>query len=162
MTIGDQIKKLRDQNNLTQMELANKLNVSRQNVSGWERGKYYPDILTLLKSSDKFNVTLDHFIRGDVEMMNKMNKFLAKKNNYKWTIGISCGLIIFLSYLLLNLRAFFAFGHSYLAYIFIILFLVESFIVVYALISYIINQKYNISLGLSMIIFLIIYLFQFF
>ncbi|MCF6515892.1 helix-turn-helix domain-containing protein [Lactobacillus sp. S2-2] len=162
MTIGDQIKKIREQNKLTQIQLSNKLNVSRQNISGWERGKYYPDILTLLKISDEFNLTLDDLIRGDTEMVNKMNKFLTKKRNFKWVVGISCVLVAIVAYLVLNFRGFFTFGHSYLAYIFVILFLLELCIVTYTLISYIRNKKYNISLVLSMLLFLILYVIQFF
>ena len=42
MNLSDNLKKLRKENNLSQEELADKLNVSRQSVSKWESGSAYP------------------------------------------------------------------------------------------------------------------------
>lgn len=44
MLIADKIKKLRKDNNMTQEDLADKLNVSRQTVSKWETNVGVPDI----------------------------------------------------------------------------------------------------------------------
>ena len=46
-TIGKKIKELRIKNNLTQQELASKLNVTYQAVSKWENGKNLPDLVIL-------------------------------------------------------------------------------------------------------------------
>ena len=45
--IGEKIVNLRKENNLTQDELANKLNVSRQSISKWESGLSLPEISNL-------------------------------------------------------------------------------------------------------------------
>jgi len=71
MEIGNQIKKYREHFNLSQEELADKLYVSRQTVSNWENNKSYPDINSLKLLSNIFDVSLDEFIKGDIEEMKK-------------------------------------------------------------------------------------------
>lgn len=51
MNIGKHLKTLREKNNLTQEQLADKLFVSRSNVSKWERNISLPDAETLLELS---------------------------------------------------------------------------------------------------------------
>lgn len=65
MNLGENIKKLRKEKNLSQEQLAEMLNVSRQAVSKWESGKAYPDIENLILLRDIFNVTLDDLIIND-------------------------------------------------------------------------------------------------
>ncbi len=58
---------LRRQSGLSQEEFSEKLNVSRQAVSKWERGEAYPDIENLLAISKLFEVSLDTLMTGEVE-----------------------------------------------------------------------------------------------
>ncbi|MBO0477150.1 helix-turn-helix transcriptional regulator [Vagococcus sp. DIV0080] len=67
MDIGTKIKSLRQTNNLTQQDLAEKINVSAQSISNWERGKDYPDIGNIIHLSDFFKVSLDVLIKEDIE-----------------------------------------------------------------------------------------------
>lgn len=69
MEFGNQIKKYRADNHLSQEELAEKIYVTRQTISNWETGKSYPDIHSLLLMSTLFNVSLDQLIKGDIETM---------------------------------------------------------------------------------------------
>ncbi len=62
--IGNIIKTLRKQHNMTQDELAEKLNVSSQAVSKWENGRNMPDITLLLDIADCFKVTVDELLKG--------------------------------------------------------------------------------------------------
>ena len=62
--IGNVIKNIRKENNLTQSEFASILWVSSQAVSKWENGVSIPDISTLKEISNKFNVDLDYLITG--------------------------------------------------------------------------------------------------
>ena len=71
MEIGNQIRKYRIQNELSQEELAEKIYVSRQTISNWERGKNYPDIQSLLLMTALFGISLDQFVKGDVDEMKK-------------------------------------------------------------------------------------------
>ena len=57
--IGKNISHYRKTNNLTQVELANKLNISMQAVSKWEQGITFPDISLLPAIADIFNISID-------------------------------------------------------------------------------------------------------
>lgn len=71
MEIGNQIRKYRIQNEFSQEELAEKIYVSRQTISNWERGKNYPDIQSLLLMTALFGISLDQLVKGDVDEMKK-------------------------------------------------------------------------------------------
>jgi len=58
------IKKLREEKNMTQAELAEKLNVSDKTVSKWETGKGYPDISLLQPIADCFSISLTELLSG--------------------------------------------------------------------------------------------------
>lgn len=65
MKIGEQIRTLRKNENLSQEQLGQKLNVSRQAVYKWESDKGYPDIENLINLSKLFEISLDELITGD-------------------------------------------------------------------------------------------------
>lgn len=69
MELHNRLVDLRKSQNLSQEELAEKLYVSRQTISNWERGKTYPDINSLLLIATFFDVSLDNLIKGDVDIM---------------------------------------------------------------------------------------------
>jgi transcriptional regulator with XRE-family HTH domain len=60
--IGRKIAMLRKEKNLTQMELADKLNISYQAVSNWERGETMPDISKLPEIAQIFNIPIDEIL----------------------------------------------------------------------------------------------------
>jgi len=62
--VSNSIKKLREERGMTQDELAEKLNVTRQAVSNWETGKTQPDIETLTKLAEIFDVSVERIIYG--------------------------------------------------------------------------------------------------
>ena len=53
-------------------------NVTRQTVSNWENEKSYPDLSTLVKISDEFNVSLDILLKGDFRMVKDIDKKIKK------------------------------------------------------------------------------------
>ena len=65
MTLGEKIYELRTQNNLSQGDLANELNVSRQSVSKWENGNSTPDLEKIVRLAEIFNVSLDELIKNE-------------------------------------------------------------------------------------------------
>lgn len=83
MNVGARIKKYREKQNVSQEELALKVFVSRQTISNWETNKSYPDIKSLTMLSSIFHVTLDDFIKGDIE---KMKKIVSKEKLEKFNI----------------------------------------------------------------------------
>ena len=62
--VSSSIKKLREEKGMTQDELAEKLNVTRQAVSNWETGKTQPDIETLTRLAEIFDVSVERIIYG--------------------------------------------------------------------------------------------------
>ena len=62
--VSNSIKKLREERGMTQDELAEKLNVTRQAVSNWETGKTQPDIETLTRMAEIFDVSVERIIYG--------------------------------------------------------------------------------------------------
>ncbi len=63
--VGKNIKKYREGKKLTQDEIAEKLSVTRQAVSNWENGKTEPDIETLHKLAEAFEVSIEELIYGE-------------------------------------------------------------------------------------------------
>lgn len=66
MDFSNKIKEIREKNNLTQEEMAEKLHVSRQAVSNWENNKNYPDIGIIMDISKTFSISLDELIMNNV------------------------------------------------------------------------------------------------
>lgn len=69
MELGKQIKKYRQEAQLSQEELAERIYVSRQTISNWENDKSYPDVNSLVLLSETFQVSLDKLIKGDIDIM---------------------------------------------------------------------------------------------
>ena len=63
--VGNLIKKIRLDNNLTQKEFAEKFGVTYQAVSKWENGKNLPDIETLKLICDTYNYNINNFLEGN-------------------------------------------------------------------------------------------------
>ena len=66
MEIGNKIHQLRKISGMTQEQLSEKLNVSRQTISKWESGNTSPDLESIVKVSKIFHVSLDDLLtEGD-------------------------------------------------------------------------------------------------
>ena len=82
MELGKQIKALRQQAQLSQEALADRIYVSRQTISNWENNKSYPDVNSLVLLSEVFQVSLDTLIKGDLDTMKqKIEKDEIEKLN---------------------------------------------------------------------------------
>ena len=64
MNLGEQIYKYRTAKNMSQGNLAEALEVSRQSVSKWETGAAVPELDKIVKMAALFGVSLDTFITG--------------------------------------------------------------------------------------------------
>ena len=91
MQLGQAIAQIRKERGLTQEAFAKMYNVTRQTVSNWENEKSYPDLSTVVKISDEFNVSLDILLKGDFRMVKDIDKKIKKQPFY---IGIIIGLVI--------------------------------------------------------------------
>ena len=98
MEIGRQIRKYRQELNMSQEELADHVFVTRQTVSNWENDKNYPDINSLVLLSSLFGISLDILVKGDMEKMEEMikNEDIRKLKQYSWIYTILL-IIVFVS-----------------------------------------------------------------
>ena len=111
MDIGSRIKKYREDQNISQEELALKIFVSRQTISNWETNKSYPDIKSLIMLSNIFNVSLDNFIKKDIEEMRKIidSKKVKEFNVMSYVFLVEMLVLIISAYPLFKLLDFIGF-----------------------------------------------------
>ena len=74
MNIGEKLHKARTESKLTQEQVAQALGVSRQSISNWENERTYPDIISVVKLSDLYNVSLDYLLKEKEEV--KMTSYI--------------------------------------------------------------------------------------
>ena len=65
MAFNDNIKKFREEKNLTQQQLADKLYVSRQTVCRWENGSRCPDLITAKKLALELDISMDELVSDE-------------------------------------------------------------------------------------------------
>lgn len=100
MNIGDIIKNAREENKLTQTQASEILMVSRQTVSNWENGKSLPDILSVIRMSELYKISLDELLKGDKAMIEKfekdaeMSKARKKIIKYAWICFLTGAVIL--------------------------------------------------------------------
>ena len=83
ITVGKKISALRKERNMTQMELADRMGVSFQAVSNWERGNSMPDISKLPELAEIFGVTIDELLGSASPLVrsaaeNRMDDYLKE------------------------------------------------------------------------------------
>lgn len=66
MTLGQKIFELRNEQKMSQGDLAEKLNVSRQSISKWETDASVPELDKLLMLSDLFHITMDELVKDEL------------------------------------------------------------------------------------------------
>ena len=84
MSFGERLKELRQENNMSQEQLAKKLNISRQAISKWESNNSYPDIENLVLLKEIFNTTLDYLIINEdinKEVKEDINEIVEDKES---------------------------------------------------------------------------------
>lgn len=74
MKIADTVKNARIKKEYTQEQAAEQLLVSRQTISNWENGKSLPDIISILRMSELYGLSLDELIKGDEGVMKKIER----------------------------------------------------------------------------------------
>ncbi|HAQ61962.1 TPA: hypothetical protein DCR49_08200 [Candidatus Delongbacteria bacterium] len=68
--IGSFIRKIRSEKKITQKQLGERLNVSCQAVSKWERGETLPDTMLLLTLAEILEISVDSLLRGGEPVIN--------------------------------------------------------------------------------------------
>lgn len=81
MEIGSKLKNARNEKGITQEQAAELLDVTRQTISNWENNKSYPDIISVIKMSDIYSVSLDHLLKEEKSMNQTYQEFLEESTN---------------------------------------------------------------------------------
>ncbi|MEG0367706.1 MAG: helix-turn-helix transcriptional regulator, partial [Coprobacillus sp.] len=89
MELKDKLLELRKKNRLSQQELADQLNVSRQSISKWELGETQPDINNIIALSDIYNVSTDYLLKDTI-----INTMDDSKDNSQLVIIITTIVIL--------------------------------------------------------------------
>ncbi len=92
MTIGDRLLKLRRERNLSQEDLANELDVSRQTISKWETNQSMPDFDKIVPLCNYFGITTDELLTGSKDIVEEQAKDV--KSNFARNIAIAVMLYI--------------------------------------------------------------------
>ena len=75
MSFNEQLTKLRKRNSITQIELANLMNVKQYVISSWETGRSEPNISQIIKLSDIFKISTDYLLDRHIIITNSENEF---------------------------------------------------------------------------------------
>ena len=99
MNIGERIYNLRKEKGLSQEQLANKLDVSRQSISKWELGESNPELVNIVELAKVFDVSTDYLLQ------NKTNDYVSsdKSNNFDYLTKFKTTMIVSTSLLVLSL-----------------------------------------------------------
>lgn len=97
MSLGENLQFLRKRNNITQEQLAEKLDVSRQSISKWESDSTYPEMDKLLQLCQMFHCTMDDMVQNDISTLYTEDKTEYDKhmNMFSKSTAFAIGLIFF-------------------------------------------------------------------
>ena len=96
MTLGERIRGERKKRGLSQEELADILNVSRQAITKWETDRGIPDIANLIRISEEFEISLDELIKGDNSVKRKI---IYDSTMKKWHLLVLIYLMAIIAYI---------------------------------------------------------------
>ena len=94
MTFGERLLKLRKSKSMTQEDLAEKLDVTRQTISKWECCESTPDFQYLIEISRLFDVTTDYLLKGDIPQEKEQQPITQNNHNSPITFTKIVGLIL--------------------------------------------------------------------
>lgn len=103
MEIGVKLKQARVKAGLTQECVVEKIQVSRQTISNWENEKSFPDIVSVIKLSNLYDISLDRLLKEDTEMIEHLEKSTnTVKSNQKLILAIAINILILILFTLFN------------------------------------------------------------
>ena len=99
MTLGERLAKLRKEKGLSQEEVADKINVTRQTVSKWELDQSLPDFDRIMPLCKLYNISSDELLTGNIEQkdenLDDVNSERAIEVRRKKAITVSISLVLF-------------------------------------------------------------------
>lgn len=100
MDIGVKIKNARIKTNLTQEQAAEAIGVSRQTISNWENEKTYPDIVSVVKMSDLYDISLDRLLKEEKPVSDYLD-YLEESTNVVKSRNKLSKLVLIMTYLVI-------------------------------------------------------------
>ncbi len=96
MSLGENLQYLRKRENITQEQLAEKLDVSRQSVSKWESDTTYPEMDKLIQLCQMFHCAMDDLVQGNIQDINVEGKeeYEEHMDRFSKYISAAVGLIL--------------------------------------------------------------------
>ncbi len=103
MKIGKKLKTARNTAGYTQEEISEIIQVSRQTISNWENEKSYPDIVSVIRLSDLYHISLDELLKGEPELVKHLDDSTnTVKSNKKLLLAVGINVILLFLFVLLN------------------------------------------------------------
>lgn len=87
MEIGKKLRNARTRSGFTQEKAAEEIGVARQTSSNWENEKSYPDVVSVIRLSTLYSVSLDELLKGDEEMIDHLEESTNIVNSNKKLIA---------------------------------------------------------------------------
>lgn len=96
MSLGENLQFLRKRDSITQEQLAEKLDVSRQSVSKWESDTSYPEMDKLIQLCQIFHCTIDELVQGNIRDIHVESKtdYDDHMNQFSKAISLAIGMIL--------------------------------------------------------------------
>lgn len=96
MSLGENLQFLRKRDNITQEQLAERLDVSRQSVSKWESDTTYPEMDKLIQLSQMFHCTMDDLLQKDISTLYVEDKshYNSHMNSFSKMTALGVSLIL--------------------------------------------------------------------
>lgn len=103
MEIGAKLKDARSRSGLTQEYVAEAVQVSRQTISNWENERSYPDIVSVIRLSDLYDISLDELLKGDEKMIDHLEESTNIVNsNRRLITAVMANILILILFVLFN------------------------------------------------------------
>lgn len=102
MDVGQRLKERRNELDLKQGYVAEKIGVTRQTISNWENGRSYPDIERIIRLSELYVLSMDELLKGDQEMVKHLQENTVVNHFLKIFIAMLLVNFVLMVILLIN------------------------------------------------------------
>ena len=108
MNLGEKIFELRKRKNLSQEEVAEILNVTRQTISKWETNQSTPDFDKIIPLCEMYDISADELLTGTKKEQKIISKNIDEVKKQKRTIGLITGILLYfiaISWIMISIPA---------------------------------------------------------
>lgn len=143
MSIGERLISLRKSKNLSQEQVADKLNVTRQTISKWETDQSMPDLDKIVPICELFGISIDELLSGnksrEVEEKEEDQKTIRKKKSLGIGLGV-LGYFIAIAWIMISILVM-SLNPIVSSAIFLLICGLATFVIIYSSINYKLEHK---------------------